>query len=98
MDSIGRVGTTESLPPSCTANAGSPAKRSVCSSCASRPPMDAERNRGSGAVARYRAPVEIRELAVPDSYVLDLVPHGDPRGRFTEWYRADVVARQWDTR
>jgi dTDP-4-dehydrorhamnose 3,5-epimerase len=36
--------------------------------------------------------VEIRELAVPDSYVLDLVPHGDSRGRFTEWYRADVLA------
>ncbi|MGY1726760.1 dTDP-4-dehydrorhamnose 3,5-epimerase family protein [Geodermatophilus sp. SYSU D01062] len=36
--------------------------------------------------------MEIRELAVPDSYVLDLVPHGDDRGRFTEWYRADVVA------
>jgi dTDP-4-dehydrorhamnose 3,5-epimerase len=35
--------------------------------------------------------VEIRELAVPDSYVLDLVPHGDSRGRFTEWYRADVL-------
>ncbi len=36
--------------------------------------------------------VEIRELAVPDSYALDLRPHGDPRGRFTEWYRADVLA------
>jgi dTDP-4-dehydrorhamnose 3,5-epimerase len=36
--------------------------------------------------------VEIRELAVPDGYVLDLVPHGDDRGRFTEWYRADVLA------
>jgi dTDP-4-dehydrorhamnose 3,5-epimerase len=36
--------------------------------------------------------VEIRELAVPDSYVLDLVPHGDDRGRFTEWYRADVLS------
>jgi dTDP-4-dehydrorhamnose 3,5-epimerase len=36
--------------------------------------------------------VEIRELAVPDSYVVDLVPHGDSRGRFTEWYRADVLA------
>jgi dTDP-4-dehydrorhamnose 3,5-epimerase len=36
--------------------------------------------------------VQIRELAVPDSYVLDLVPHGDSRGRFTEWYRADVLA------
>jgi dTDP-4-dehydrorhamnose 3,5-epimerase len=36
--------------------------------------------------------VQIRELDVPDSYVLDLVPHGDPRGRFTEWYRADVLA------
>jgi dTDP-4-dehydrorhamnose 3,5-epimerase len=35
--------------------------------------------------------VEIRELAVPDSYVVDLVPHGDSRGRFTEWYRADVL-------
>jgi dTDP-4-dehydrorhamnose 3,5-epimerase len=37
--------------------------------------------------------VEIRELAVPDSYVIDLVPHGDARGRFTEWYRADVLSR-----
>ncbi len=36
--------------------------------------------------------MEITELAVPDSYVLDLVPHGDARGRFTEWYRADVLA------
>ena len=36
--------------------------------------------------------MDIRELAVPDSYVLDLVPHGDARGRFTEWYRADVLA------
>jgi dTDP-4-dehydrorhamnose 3,5-epimerase len=37
--------------------------------------------------------VEIRELAVPDSYVLDLVSHGDTRGRFTEWYRADVLSQ-----
>lgn len=36
--------------------------------------------------------MQIRELAVPDSYLLDLVPHGDPRGRFTEWYRADVLS------
>ncbi len=36
--------------------------------------------------------MQIRELAVPDSYVLDLTPHGDSRGRFTEWYRADVLA------
>ena len=36
--------------------------------------------------------MDIRELAVPDSWVLDLTPHGDPRGRFTEWYRADVLA------
>jgi dTDP-4-dehydrorhamnose 3,5-epimerase len=36
--------------------------------------------------------VEIRELAVPDSYALDLVPHGDARGRFTEWYRADILS------
>jgi dTDP-4-dehydrorhamnose 3,5-epimerase len=35
--------------------------------------------------------VQIRELAVPDAYVVDLVPHGDSRGRFTEWYRADVL-------
>jgi dTDP-4-dehydrorhamnose 3,5-epimerase len=35
--------------------------------------------------------VEIRELAVRDSYVVGLVPHGDSRGRFTEWYRADVL-------
>lgn len=36
--------------------------------------------------------MDIRELAVPDSYVLDLTAHGDSRGRFTEWYRADVLA------
>jgi dTDP-4-dehydrorhamnose 3,5-epimerase len=36
--------------------------------------------------------MKIRELAVPDSYVLDLTPHGDARGRFTEWFRADVLA------
>lgn len=35
----------------------------------------------------------IRELAVPDSYVFDLVPHGDTRGRFTEWYRADLLSQ-----
>ena len=36
--------------------------------------------------------MEIRELAVRDAYVVDLVPHGDARGRFTEWYRADVLS------
>jgi dTDP-4-dehydrorhamnose 3,5-epimerase len=36
--------------------------------------------------------VDIRELAVPDSYALELVPHGDTRGRFTEWFRGDVLA------
>jgi dTDP-4-dehydrorhamnose 3,5-epimerase len=36
--------------------------------------------------------VQIRELAVPDSYVLDLVPHGDSRGRFVEWFRSDLLA------
>lgn len=36
--------------------------------------------------------MQIRELAVPDSYALDLVSHGDSRGRFTEWYRADILA------
>ena len=37
--------------------------------------------------------MEIRELAVPDSYAFDLVPHGDTRGRFTEWYRADLLSQ-----
>ena len=37
--------------------------------------------------------MEIRELAVRDAYAVDLVPHGDARGRFTEWYRADVLGR-----
>jgi dTDP-4-dehydrorhamnose 3,5-epimerase len=36
--------------------------------------------------------VEIRELAVPDSYVVELVCHGDARGRFVEWYKADALA------
>ena len=36
--------------------------------------------------------MKIRELAVPDSYVVDLTPHGDARGRFTEWYRVDMLA------
>ncbi len=36
--------------------------------------------------------MEIRELAVPDCYVLELVPHGDSRGSFVEWFRADVLS------
>jgi dTDP-4-dehydrorhamnose 3,5-epimerase len=36
--------------------------------------------------------MNIRELAVPDAYVVDLVTHGDSRGGFTEWYKADVLA------
>jgi dTDP-4-dehydrorhamnose 3,5-epimerase len=40
---------------------------------------------------RYRRTVDIRELAVPDTYAVDLAPHGDSRGRFVEWYRADVL-------
>ena len=36
--------------------------------------------------------MQIRALAVPDSYVVDLRPHGDSRGRFVEWFRADVLA------
>jgi dTDP-4-dehydrorhamnose 3,5-epimerase len=40
----------------------------------------------------YRRHVDIRELAVPDTYVLDLVPHCDSRGRFVEWFRADVLS------
>jgi dTDP-4-dehydrorhamnose 3,5-epimerase len=35
--------------------------------------------------------VDIRELAVRDSYALELVPHGDSRGLFVEWFRADVL-------
>ena len=35
--------------------------------------------------------MEIRELAVADAYVVDLVAHGDARGRFAEWYRADLL-------
>lgn len=36
--------------------------------------------------------MDVRELAVPDAFVLDLTLHGDSRGRFTEWYRADVLS------
>ncbi|MGY1811938.1 dTDP-4-dehydrorhamnose 3,5-epimerase family protein [Blastococcus sp. SYSU D00820] len=36
--------------------------------------------------------MEIEQLGVRDAYVVDLVAHGDARGRFTEWYRADVLA------
>jgi dTDP-4-dehydrorhamnose 3,5-epimerase len=36
--------------------------------------------------------VRIRELAVPGTYVVDLTSHGDTRGRFTEWYRADLLS------
>ena len=41
--------------------------------------------------AGYGRGMEIRELAVPDTYALELVSHGDARGRFTEWYRADLL-------
>ncbi|MCF6743287.1 dTDP-4-keto-6-deoxy-D-glucose epimerase [Blastococcus sp. KM273128] len=37
--------------------------------------------------------MQIRELAVPDSFVIDLTAHGDTRGRFTEWYRADLLSQ-----
>jgi dTDP-4-dehydrorhamnose 3,5-epimerase len=40
----------------------------------------------------YGRDVDIRELAVPDTYVLDLVPHADSRGRFVEWFRADLLS------
>ena len=36
--------------------------------------------------------MDIRELAVPDCYVLELVPHGDSRGSFVEWFRANVLS------
>ena len=38
--------------------------------------------------------MNIRSLAVRDAYVLDLVPHGDSRGRFTEWFKSDVLAER----
>ena len=41
--------------------------------------------------AGYGRGMQIRELAVPDTYALELVSHGDARGRFTEWYRADLL-------
>jgi dTDP-4-dehydrorhamnose 3,5-epimerase len=40
----------------------------------------------------YGRDVDIRELAVPDTYLLDLVPHDDSRGRFVEWFRADLLS------
>jgi dTDP-4-dehydrorhamnose 3,5-epimerase len=42
--------------------------------------------------------VEIRQLAVPDSYLIDLAPHVDTRGSFVEWYRADALrdATGWE--
>ena len=66
-----------------------------------RPIAHWRRPRGGGGRTARAAPerraatvgaVEIRELAVQDSYVVDLVPHGDARGRFAEWYRADVLS------
>ena len=36
--------------------------------------------------------MDIRALTVPGSWVVDLRPHGDSRGRFVEWFRADVLA------
>src|SRR4029453_16654121 len=40
----------------------------------------------------YGRDVDIRELAVPDTYLLDLVSHDDSRGRFVEWFRADLLS------
>ena len=36
--------------------------------------------------------MKIRELAVPDAYEVTPVKHGDDRGLFCEWYRADLLA------
>jgi dTDP-4-dehydrorhamnose 3,5-epimerase len=36
--------------------------------------------------------VKIRELSVPGAWVLDLTAHDDDRGRFVEWYRADLLS------
>lgn len=36
--------------------------------------------------------MDLRELTVPGAYVVDLTSHGDSRGAFTEWYRADALA------
>ena len=36
--------------------------------------------------------MEIRELSVPDSFELTPTVHGDARGAFLEWFRADALA------
>jgi dTDP-4-dehydrorhamnose 3,5-epimerase len=35
--------------------------------------------------------VQVRELEIPDAYEVTPVLHGDDRGMFLEWYRADVL-------
>jgi dTDP-4-dehydrorhamnose 3,5-epimerase len=36
--------------------------------------------------------MQIRELSVPDSFELTPTVHGDARGAFLEWFRADALA------
>jgi dTDP-4-dehydrorhamnose 3,5-epimerase len=38
--------------------------------------------------------VKIRALSIEGAYEILPVQHGDPRGRFLEWYRFDVVAAE----
>ena len=35
--------------------------------------------------------MQIRELNVPDAYEMTPVVHGDSRGAFLEWFRADKL-------
>ena len=43
-------------------------------------------------VAAIVTGVNLRELAVPDAYEITPVQHGDDRGVFLEWFRADRLA------
>jgi dTDP-4-dehydrorhamnose 3,5-epimerase len=38
--------------------------------------------------------VKIRELSIAGAWEITPVQHGDPRGRFLEWYRADQLAAE----
>jgi dTDP-4-dehydrorhamnose 3,5-epimerase len=38
--------------------------------------------------------VKIRPLAIEGAYEVTPVQHGDPRGLFLEWYKADVLAEE----
>lgn len=38
--------------------------------------------------------MKIRALAIEGAFEISPVPHGDPRGRFLEWYRFDLLAAE----